>query len=346
MRALTTTTGRHTTDQAELGRRLSQSVADLPDPQGRRRLIGFVHAHSGIQQRHVEVAPGALVGDPDWQRGVQEASLSLSERCLRQLGAADPDGVRDCGALVVVSSTFAGFPAASRVLQDRLQLPRQATCWDLSGLGCAGPTQGLFLAWSLLQQGHDNVIVLFVDAMASFGSARVWSQVPEMSEVVAHCLASDGAAAILIGRTPAAQPVFGFTDCTLQSRLWSDSLDQNDLTVRDGWPYLSVGKQIRTRLVQETGDLLDDDFVAHPAFLHPGGPDLMKRVVAARPQLAATVEVSMAVLERHGNLGSASVVFVLDEALRRSMPLVPRFGVFALGPGIVATRLRVDGVEV
>ena len=140
--------------------------------------------------------------------------------------------------------------------------------------------------------------------------------------------------------------MFCFVDCTLQCRQWPDSLDQNDLTAdAQGRPYLSVGKAIRTRIVAETAEMFDEEVVSRPVLMHPGGPDLMRRVAEAVPELAATAERSLGVLRDHGNLGSASALFVLERALRDGVPLAPQFRLFALGPGIVTAMLRFDGVE-
>lgn len=344
-RGLTTTTGRHTLTQPELGERFTRALRGVPDPDQRTRLVGFVYAHSAIRTRHVEVLPEEM--DGDWLPHASRATVELSRRALDRLRAVDPEGLDACGAFVVVTTSHVGFPSLSRVLLQGAGLPLDASCWDLSGLGCAGPSQGLHLAWSLLQQSDiANVCVLFVDTMATWAEARRWTEAPSMSEIVAHCLASDGAGAVVLGREPGPAPWFSFAGCALASRQWPDSLDQNDFAIQGGQPYLSVGKDIRTRLLEEAGRVFTDEFVAHPAFLHPGGPDLMKRIVQARPELADTVDTSLEVLLGHGNLGSASVLFVLEEARRRAMSFEPRFHLFALGPGIVTTTLRIDGVEV
>ncbi|MEO0604833.1 MAG: hypothetical protein AAF211_25600, partial [Myxococcota bacterium] len=295
------------------------------------------------RQRHVEALPEEV--DGDWLPNARRATVALSERTLEGLRRRDPEGVDGCDAFVVVSTSHVGFPSLSRILVAEAGLPPEATCWDLSGLGCAGPSQGLYHAWSLLQAGAETVCILFVDTMATWAEARRWTSPPTMSEIVAHCLASDGAAGVVLGRRPGPAPQFSFEGCALATRQWPDSLDQNDFAIRDGQPFLSVGKDIRTRLLDEAGRVFTPEFVEHPTFLHPGGPDLMKRLAAAHPALAETIDVSMSVLLDHGNLGSASVLFVLEEARRRGLPIDPRFHLFALGPGIVTTTLRVDGVE-
>jgi predicted naringenin-chalcone synthase len=167
-----------------------------------------------------------------------------------------------------------------------------------------------------------------------------------MAQVVAHCLASDGAGALVVGRDPGQRPLLSFSSAQLHNRLWSRSLDLNDFTADgDNQPFMAVGKEIRSRVVQELEPLLGDDVVREPILFHPGGAALMTLIGERWPVLADTIALSSGVLERHGNLGSSSVLWVLAEALARSVPLTPRLRLAALGPGIVATLLALDGVE-
>jgi predicted naringenin-chalcone synthase len=183
--------------------------------------------------------------------------------------------------------------------------------------------------------------------MGTHGAARRHVAPPSLSQLVAHCLASDGAAALVLGEPPSmTRPLLSFRTAQLINRLWPDALDLNDFTAdSDNQPFMSVGKRIRDRVVPELEPLLDDVARAQPILFHPGGAALMKLIAERWPDLAPTIAISSAVLERHGNLGSSSVLWVLAEAQARAAPLTPRLRLAALGPGIVTTVLALDGVE-
>lgn len=337
--ALSTELGKHTHAQQFLADRLREKLAPLPNSRPSTQLLGFIYERSEVRKRHVEADLGEVDARSDWRRLVNEATISLARRALAGLG-----DLSDVGAFVVVSTSFAGFPSLSRVLQERVGMPLSAVCYDLTGLGCAGPTQGLHMAQTLLDAGHGPVCLLFVDVMGTHGQCRQWTSLPEVGETVAHCLASDGAAAMRIGRVPGASPVFGYDSVSLKTRLWAESLEENDYnTSADGQPFMAVGKQIRTRLAEETAEFFTDEVRAGQILLHPGGIALMKLVRESYPDLSDTVELSTEVLRDHGNIGSASVLFVLREALRCG-DLASTVHLFALGPGIVTTMLRLDGV--
>ncbi len=348
LQELVTVAGAHSYLQARLADDLHAQIVRLPDARQVAQMVRFVYEHSTIRERHLEVPLDEARRRVDWFQLVNRATLSLAERALAQLfaaGRAVP--AARCDGLVMVSSSFGGFPALTRLVQEKHGFPTGALCFDLGGLGCAGPTQGLFLAASLVEQGAcANVCVVCVDAMGTHGVLRRHRAAPTMAQVVAHCLASDGAAAVVVGKDPGARPLLSFRAARLRNELWRGSLDLNDFTADgDNQPYMSVGKEIRTRLVAELGPLLDEETVAQPIWFHPGGAALMKLIAEQWPVLGPSIAASCGVLERHGNLGSSSVLWVLADALAAGAKVTPRLRLAALGPGIVSTVLTLDGVE-
>ncbi|GEM_PF-5817880 len=335
--------GTHRYTQDTLRRRLR---ARLPEREGVDKLgqlIGFVYANSAIEHRHLELSSEQIDGRSDWYRAVNEATFSLASRTLSRLFEGQDPLALD--ALVVVSASYAGFPALSRRLQAAHGLSPTAQCYDLSGLGCAGPTHALHLAHMLVTTGAcDRVCVLCVDAMGTHGESRVHNELPTLSQVVAHCLASDGAAAVVVGGSPPAGEHLSWSSCTLNSTLWPESLGENDFTACAlNQPYIAVGKDIRTRLLDELGPTVADLPVAGTLF-HPGGAALVRSLGSAYPDFAPTLARSSAVLREHGNIGAASLLWVLREAWTERRSFGESLCLVALGPGIVSTILQCDGL--
>jgi predicted naringenin-chalcone synthase len=345
-RRLAVALGAHSYAQDALADDLRARVEAVPDSRSFAQMIGFVFDHSAIRTRHLELSIEEIDQRDDWYRAVNQANHSLALRVLAELFAGDT-AAAECDALIVVSSSYAGFPSLSRRLLEPLGFALDTLCFDLAGLGCAGPTHGIMLADALLGQGRcTTVCIVCVDAMATHGQFRRHTKVPTMAQLVAHALASDGAAALLMTREPGRSPIFAHESCRLTSQQWSGSLDQNDFTAdEDNQPMLSVGKDIRTRIGPELDKILDEDALGSPIFFHPGGAALMRTLKASYPQLADSVDLSMTVLTEHGNLGAASLLCVLDRVLVERAVITPRFRLLALGPGIVTTSLLLEGVH-
>lgn len=346
LRGLALSKGTHRYSQERLAQEMRTHLAHLPGAHSVGQIINFIFSHSGIHYRHFEMMLDEIDARRDWYRLVNEAVESMASRAVEMLCQKDPS-VTSCDGLVVVSSSYAGFPSLGRRLQVRFGFPLTAPCYDLTGLGCAGPTQALTLAQALIEQGScRNVCVVCADAMGTHAQARHHNRLPSTAQLVAHCLASDGAAAFSIGRDPGPAPQLRYVASRLTSRLWEGALDQNDLTAdEDNEPFVSVGKGIRERLIPEFGRLLDADARTIPLLVHPGGTALMRQLKEYYPELTTAADLSLSVLFEHGNLGAPSVLWVLDRALRTRLHLSPSFRMVALGPGIVTTSLLFEGVE-
>lgn len=344
LQQLAVTPGAHDYTQRDMAQRMRARVRDLPQGRPLAQSVGFMYERSGIERRHVEVRLRDLDLRDDWYRVVNEATLSMARRALDQLQQQGWDP-QQCDGLVVVSATHSGFPSLGRRLQEELGLNPELLCHDLAGLGCAGPPQGWHLAHTLLESGQcESVCLVCVDAMGTYSETRKHHSPPSTSQLVAHCLASDGAAAAVLSSKPG-PALLKYERATFKSRLWSDALDLNDLSAdAQGQPLLTVGANIRGRLVNEVTpaiQALGED----PLLMHPGGVALMEAVRRQWPQRSDSVDVSLGVLREHGNVGAASALWVLADALERGLPVSPRLHLFALGPGIVTTLLTLHGAS-
>ncbi|TVQ32989.1 MAG: hypothetical protein EA376_03905 [Phycisphaeraceae bacterium] len=74
--------------------------------------------------------------------------------------------------------------------------------------------------------------------------------------------------------------------------------------------------------------------------VHPGGPGVLDAVESALvlPSCAA-LDAARDTLRRHGNMSSATILFVLDEALRRGCE--SPHTLLAFGPGLSMERLTI-----
>lgn len=311
------------------------------------QMVGFLYDHSNIKQRHFETSLEECQNRIDWYKVVNESTLSMAKRALRKLVESNAD-LRKCDGLITVSSTYNGFPGLSRNLQEEFSLSEEILCYDLTALGCIGFAQGVFLAQTLIQTGRcNNVCVLCVDSMGSHGLTRKLTKIPTMSNVVGYCLSSDGAAALIIGKDSGTNPIFAYKDCFLLTKLWRNSLQLNVLSAdEENQPFIWVGKEIQTRLLDEISGLITENMLKEPMFFHPGGVALMKIIRDRYPSLTESTLLSVSELEEVGNIGSPSVMFVLKKAIDKKYCLLPCLRLMAFGPGKVTAILQFDKTEI
>jgi predicted naringenin-chalcone synthase len=344
---LVTTLGAHTYTQEHLAAQLHAKIKDLPDAQSITQMVRFIYERSGVKKRHLEFPLREIEARKDWICLVNEAVLSMSTRTLDQLFSQGISAA-DCDCLIVGTSSYIGFPGLTRVLQERFGFPLDTLCYDVNGMGCATVPHSLYIAQMILDTGRcNNVCILCVDAFATCGESRQHFSAPEMSQVVAHCLPSDSAGAVIISRQPQPHSIFSYEDATLSTKLWPDSLNLNVMSA-DAYnqPLLSVGKEIRTRILEEMGYFFNETVLQQPIFIHHGGDALMRLVGEKYPQLSEFIKLSTQEFQEHGNIGPSTVMWILNKALEVGMPLTPCFRLVTLGPGKVTAVLQVDGVKI
>jgi alkylresorcinol/alkylpyrone synthase len=331
--------GSHCLTQPETAAELRNRLAELADAKSALQLLEFVYTQSAIEKRYFEFLPAEAAARTDWYRAHNEATYALAARALDRL-FQETSGPT-CDGLVVATSSYNGFPALSRRLQARFRLPLEAPCFDIAGLGCGAPTHALAVAHALLEQGTcRTVCVLAADTMGTFSHMRRHLVAPSMPQLVAHCLASDAAAALLLSRMSGERPAFSYAGCRLKSRLWPESLDQNDYAADEhNQPFMLVGPAIRHRVGEELELLLGAEGLQGPVVMHPGGAAVMRRLRDRHPGMGRAIDLALSVIVSHGNVGAPSVLWVLEEALRTGAELSPTFNLVALAPGIVSTGL-------
>jgi predicted naringenin-chalcone synthase len=343
-----TVPGAHTVSQNFVRDTLCERLSKFPNHEETIVKAKAIFAGSAIDSRHLEIPLTDLHErrmSSTHHSILNEASLSLGERTLTAVLGSNTTA-EEIDALIVVCSNFDGFPGPSRRLSEKLGFRADALFYDLSGLACGGANHGIHLAHLLLETGRcTKVVVLALDLLGCYNLMRKHDSLPNGSEIVALTIPSDGAAALLFSKQPTDSHILSFTDLDFRVHAWPDSATcAYTQTSEAGEPVGVIGKEIRTRLLDETKPLLDGDLTT-PIFIHPGGRALLDELADAYPELSSSIDRSRAVLRDNGNLTSPTVLFVLADALRHGVQIEPAFRLFALGPGIFTTALRFEGVE-
>ena len=113
----------------------------------------------GLGTRHV-VEDGTAVSD------------LLAAAAVRLFDGMKLDRLSIDALIVVTSSPDYHYPATACVLQGRLELSEECSCFDVGGLACSAYVHGLWLAHSLIESGAANRCLVLAGDLTSTHSDR------------------------------------------------------------------------------------------------------------------------------------------------------------------------------
>jgi alkylresorcinol/alkylpyrone synthase len=259
--------------------------------------------------------------------------------------ALDASGLspRDIDMVVSVSCTGFMIPAVDAHVANSLSLGPRLARLPITEAGCAGGVVGLARAADYLAAHPDRAALLLVFEFSSLTFQR-WDR--SATNVVSTAIFGDGgAAAVLVGpRHPRA-------DAGLVRVRESESSFFPGTTHLMGFELRNQGLQIlldkglapfvRREIVPAVEGFLGPLGLSRADIrrfiLHPGGRRVIEVMAEKLGLLPGDLAATEAVLSEHGNMSSVTVLFVLDEILRRSRPKPGALGLLgAFGPGFAA----------
>lgn len=321
------------------------------------RIIGAAFDASGIDTRHTvvgELDRGEHDGESVFYDARSERILDPGTGTRNALyTAAAPDLFTEAARRALESASFTaadvthvvtvsctGFyaPGPDYQLVRRLGLAPTTQRFHLGFMGCYGAFPGLRAARSFCESDPEAVVLVVAVELCSIHLTS--SNDPE--QIVASSVFADGgAAAVVTAREPAPGTAVLDID-SLASTLTPEGEDEMAWTIGDhGFAmrlstYVPsiIGKNITgalTPLLDGAGVGVDD--VARWA-VHPGGRSILDRVQTALGLDDEQLAPSREVLRTHGNMSSATVLFILRRLLHGEAGDGERIGAMAFGPGL------------
>ncbi|MEU3839069.1 3-oxoacyl-[acyl-carrier-protein] synthase III C-terminal domain-containing protein [Streptomyces sp. NPDC028635] len=312
-------------------------------------MLRKIQTNAGVTARHF-ARPleelRALAGFSDANRVWLQAALELGEEVLS--GALETAGVAPDEVDAVISTTVTGLavPSLEARLAHRVGLRPDVRRIPLFGSGCAGGAVGLarLRDYLLAHPGHIAVL-LSVELCSLAYQMRDTS----MANVVAGSLFGDGAAAVVATGAQRYQDTGGPRGATAAGPELVDAHSHLVPGTEEalGWDIGSHG--LRIVLAPEVPALTAEhlpkavyDLLGRHALtprqvatwiVHGGGPKVLTAVEQALDLPPHALEATRRSLADRGNLSSASVLHVLDTALR-TPPAAGAPGLLAaMGPG-------------
>ena len=318
-------------------RRLSQETVvglfGYTDPLRR----GFF-LNSGIDGRHLYLPdPDPRPEDVDELAArFREGSIALGTEAIRACLARADLGVADVDFLVTTTCTGRLCPSLDAHLIHALGFRPGVQRVHVGDTGCASAIVALQQAWNHLTAfpGHRALVVAVEVCSATYFLDE------EAETAVANAIFADGAGALLLGTEGAGVAVVDH-----RTLIRSEYLDRMGFTFPGGRHRILLSPDVRRiapAMMEELATaLLKDHGLGRQDVrfwvLHSAGRRVIERAQATLGLTDSDVAFSRGVLQRFGNMSSATVLFVLDQVLSSGQPRPGDWGVMiALGPGFAA----------
>ncbi|WP_165245443.1 type III polyketide synthase [Paludisphaera soli] len=326
-------------------------------------LLATLYRQSGIEAR------GILFGEPEFRRivyaeGAMETPFaprtvgdrgpSTAVRMERFEAEALPMAVESSGDalaksgvdpatithLVTVSCTGLAAPGFDLGLIKRLGLSPDVERTHVGFMGCHGSLNGLRVARGLIAAEPASRVLLCSVELCSLHLWYGWNP----KKMVGNALFADGSAAAVLGAAPYDEPRdrSRWRLAANGARLFPNSEQAMSWHVRDHGFEMVLSTKVPGLIQQNIGPWLESwlatkglapSDVASWA-VHPGGPRVLSSVQEALGLAPEAVEVSRTILASRGNMSSATILFILDELMRRDAPR-PCVAL-GFGPGLAA----------
>jgi len=238
----------------------------------------------------------------------------------------------------LVLATCTGFvaPGLDRHLVERHGLPRGVERTMVGFMGCQAAINALKLAWHIVRsEPRARVLVCCLELCTLH-----LQDTAALEQLLCFLLFADGCAAAIVSAEPTGLQVDGFRSLVMPEAAemitWRIGNDGFDMTLSGMVPIT-----LAHALPDFAPAMLDGTAVAEVDLwaVHPGGRSILDGVQSGLDLPEAALATSRAVLRSHGNMSSATVMFVLA-AMMRHATRGQRGVALAFGPGLSAETMR------
>ncbi len=273
-----------------------------------------------------------------YAREAKSLALEAASRCLQESRIP----LSEIDQLVTVSCSGFDAPGVDAALPGLLGLSPLIGRTHIGFMGCHGSLNGLRVARAFCEADPGSRVLVCSVELCSLHLQYGWDR----DKVVANALFSDGAGAVVLGRrrsdegkSPSEIPI-PWKLASSGSMIFPDSVDAMSWKVGDHGFSMTLSPRVPELIeeglapwmsswLEKSGYRLDEI----PSWaVHPGGPRILRSVEKSLQLSREQTGVSHRVLEKLGNMSSATVFFILSHLMKDHAPL-PCVAV-GFGPGL------------
>jgi predicted naringenin-chalcone synthase len=264
----------------------------------------------------------------------EAAAPALAETALDALGMAE-EGPR-VTHLIFASCTGFAAPGLDHWVINRYGIPGSVERSIIGFMGCQAAINALKLAWHIVRsQPSARVLVICLELCTLHlqGTSAI-------EQLLSFQIFADGCAAALVTSDPVGLRMDGF-----HAGLVPQAADQITWRIGDHGFDMTLSGMVPFTLAHAlpdwSGQILGG---ADPSEIdlwavHPGGRSILDAVAHGLDLPEGALAHSRAVLREHGNMSSATVMFVMRDMMAQAAP-GQRGCAMAFGPGLSAETMR------
>ncbi len=295
-----------------------------------------IFARCGVRRRHLDLGAGFLAAT------LQGRSAQIEQDLLqRAIGAVDGLDIDldEVGTVLSASLYSLGCPTLAHRLVDHYEMKPSTDKYHVTGVGCASGVPLMRLAAQALRE-HPDRPVLVVAAESMSGILMRARPADPKAKIVGSAIFGDGCAAALISNDPRCD---GPTILASQVHQLPGTLGAVSLQTSGDDSYLHLAKDLPDMagagLPELVARFLQRHRLEHGSIdnwiVHPGGRRIIENVQSALALSDEDVASSWAALADHGNVGTPSILYVLNDVIERCTPQPGARGLMVtIGPGV------------
>ncbi len=312
----------------------------------RRKVIKIFEA-SGVEKRfgimsieEVFTATSFEAKNESYVRGVKQLGRNALQSALEQENWQSDS----LDYIITVSCTGIMIPSLDAYLVNELGLKQDVVRLPVTEMGCAAGVSGIIYAANFLRANPEKrAAVIAVESPTATFQLNDFS----MANMVSAALFGDGAACVLLsskttdnGPTIVGEGMYHFFNAT---HLMGFDLTNTGLKmILDP----DVPKMIADHFPKLTQPFLTGldstmEKVNHFIF-HPGGKKIIQTVEHLFGQMGKNIDDTRQVLQKFGNMSSATVLYVLERFLNRTIASGEQGLMLSFGPGFSAQRVLIE----
>lgn len=272
-----------------------------------------------------------------------ELGVKAVENCLTNSAyLSDNIPYEEIDTIFYISTSGLATPSIEARIMNELPFSPHTKRIPIWGLGCAGGASGVSRAHEYcLAFPKAKVLVLSIELCSLTFQRNDRSK----NNLIGTSLFADGVAAALIAGDEAdiSASQLDTLPSTLhtQSTLMPDSKDVMGWDIRNNGLYVIFSKDIPTIIDSWLGDQVQTFLASHGLttqdlrhfVAHPGGKKVLEAYLSTLSLESSMIDHSLHVLKHHGNMSSATVLYVLDRFMKEKIPSGEYGVLIALGPG-------------